>query len=361
VAKHFRTLTILDIRNETDDCVSVSFLVPDEWKEEFRFESGQNITLRTKIHGEEIRRSYSICSSPLENELRIAIKKVEEGLFSSHAHTYFKPGQTLEVMSPTGNFVLPIHPTNKKHYVALAAGSGITPVISLLKTILREEPLSRFTLVYGNRNRSSVIFREELLASKNEFPERFQLIMIFSREKMDAPVFEGRIDAARCEMIFNQILPLSGDEEFLLCGPAPMIFSVRSWLLEQGVADKRIHFELFSDPGESGRPAQKTSSLMAESSEMKSLVTIRLDGVSADYQIPLQGPTILEAAIHAGADLPYACRAGVCASCRAKLVKGKVTMDQNYALADEEIEQGFILACQSHPASEKLTIDFDIR
>ena len=361
MAKHFRPLTILDIRNETDDCVSVSFQVPDEWKEEFKFRAGQNITLRTMIRGEEIRRSYSICSSPLENELRVAIKKVEEGLFSSHAHAHFKPAQTLEVLAPTGNFVLPINPSNKKHYVAFAAGSGITPVISLLKTILKEEPLSRFTLIYGNRNRSSVIFREELLALKNEFPQQFQLIMIFSREKMDAAVFEGRIDAAKCEMIFKQILPLSKDQEYLLCGPAPMIFSVRSWLMEQTVAEKKIHFELFSDPGELGRPREKTNAVIAESSEMKSLVTIRLDGVSSDYQIPVQGPTILEAAIQAGADLPYACRAGVCASCRAKLVKGEVTMDQNYALADEEIEQGFILACQSHPASERLTIDFDLR
>jgi len=299
VAKHFRTLTILDIRNETEDCVSVSFHIPDEWKEEFKFKAGQNITLRTKIRGEEIRRSYSICSSPLENELRIAIKKIEEGLFSSHAHNYFSAGQALEVLPPTGNFVLPIHSSNKKHYVAFAAGSGITPVISLLKTILREEPLSRFTLVYGNRNRSSVIFREELLDLKNEFPERFQLIMIFSREKMDAPVFEGRIDASTCEMLFRQILPLSEDQEYLLCGPAPMIFLIRSWLLEHTVPEKKIHFELFSDPGELGGPKEKTNAVIAESSEMKSLVTIRLDGVSSDYQIPLQGPTILEAAIQA--------------------------------------------------------------
>ncbi|HLA57691.1 MAG TPA: 2Fe-2S iron-sulfur cluster-binding protein [Puia sp.] len=361
MAKHFRPLPILDIRNETDDCVSVSFHVPDEWKEEFKFKAGQNITLRTTIRGEEIRRSYSICSSPFEKELRVAIKKVEEGLFSSHAHTHFKSAQRLDVLTPTGNFVLPIDAANKKHYVAFAAGSGITPVISLLKTILKEEPFSRFTLIYGNRNRGSVIFREELLALKNEFPEQFQLMMVFSREKMDAPVFEGRIDASKCEMIFKQILPLSEDQEYLLCGPAPMIFSVRSWLLEQKIKEKKIHFELFSDPGELGKAKEKTNSVIAESSEIKSLVTIRLDGVSSDYQIPVQGPTILEAAIQAGADLPYACRAGVCASCRAKLVEGKVSMDQNYSLADEEIEQGFILTCQSHPASEKLMVDFDIR
>jgi ring-1,2-phenylacetyl-CoA epoxidase subunit PaaE len=361
LAKHFRPLTILDIRNETADCISVAFHIPAEWREEFGYKAGQNITLRTVINGGEIRRSYSICSSPYENELRVAIKRVEEGLFSSHAHRHFEAGQTLEVMAPTGNFVLPLQTANKKHYMAFAAGSGITPVISLLKTILKEEPLSRFTLVYGNRNRNTVIFREELMAIKNEHPERFQLIPVFSREKMDAPLFEGRIDAAKCEMIFKQIIPLAQDQEYLLCGPAPMIFEVREWLLAQKVAEKRIHYELFSDPGESGAAIKKILPEKKESSGEKSLVTIRLDGISSDFQIPREGPTILEAAIEAGADLPYACRAGVCASCRAKLVQGKVTMDQNYALADEELEEGFILACQSHPASEKLLIDFDIR
>jgi ring-1,2-phenylacetyl-CoA epoxidase subunit PaaE len=361
VAKHFRPLMILDIRNETTDCLSVSFHIPEEWKEEFQFKAGQNITLKTSINGQEVRRSYSICSSPYENELRVAIKKVEEGLFSSHAHTHFKTSQVLDVLAPTGNFVLPLNATSKKHYIAFAAGSGITPVISLLKTILKEEPPGSFTLIYGNRTRNSVIFREELLALKNEYPERFQLIPIFSREKMDAPIFEGRIDAPKCEMIFKQIIPLAPDQEYLLCGPAPMIFSVRDWLLNQKVNEKKIHFELFSDPGESVSTFKKIRTEKKESSDKKSLVTIRLDGISTDYQLPVEGPTILEAAIIAGADLPYACRAGVCATCRAKLVEGKVTMDQNYALADEELEQGFILACQSHPVSEKLVIDFDIR
>ena len=361
MAKHFRPLTILDIRNETADCLSVSFHIPEEWKEEFQFKAGQNITLKTNINGQEVRRSYSICSSPYQNELRVAIKKVEEGLFSSHAHLHFKPSQVLDVLAPTGNFFLPLHKGNKKHYIAFAAGSGITPVISLLKTILKDEPGSIFTLIYGNRNRSSMIFREELLALKNDYPERFQLIPIFSREKMDAPIFEGRIDTAKCEMIFKQIIPLGTDQEYLLCGPAPMIFSVREWLLNQKVKENKIHYELFSDPGDSGITVKKINIEKKESSDKTSLVTIRLDGVSADYQIPVEGLTILEAAIIAGADLPYACRAGVCATCRAKLVEGKVIMDQNYALADEELEQGFILACQSHPASEKLMIDFDIR
>ncbi|MDP9041427.1 MAG: 2Fe-2S iron-sulfur cluster-binding protein [Bacteroidota bacterium] len=361
MAKHFRSLTISDIRNETEDCLSVSFHIPEQWREEFKFKAGQNITLRTRIGGEEIRRSYSICSSPFENEMRVAIKKVEEGLFSSHAHKHFKPRQSIDVMAPTGNFVLPLQSGRRKHYVAFAAGSGITPLISILKTILKEEPQSRFTLIYGNRTRSSVIFKEELLGLKNNHPDRFQLIPVFSREKMDAPVFEGHIDVPKCKIIFKQILPMAEDQEYLLCGPAPMIFSIRSWLIEQNIDEKKIHYELFADPGEAGVARTQIAGGKKQSSELTSRVTIRLDGVSKDFEIPVEGPTILEAAIQAGADLPYACRAGVCASCRAKLIKGKVTMDQNYSLADEELEQGFILACQSHPASENLVIDFDIR
>jgi ring-1,2-phenylacetyl-CoA epoxidase subunit PaaE len=361
VAKHFRPLKIKDIRNETADCVSVSFIIPEEWNEEFKFLAGQNITLRSTIDGEDLRRSYSICSSPFENELRVAIKKQEAGKFSSHAHGHFKAGQMLEVLAPTGNFYLPLRSENKKHYVAFAAGSGITPVISILKSVLAEEPASRFTLVYGNQTRSSIIFREELMALKNDYPEQFQLINIFSREKMDAPIFEGRIDASKCEVIFKQIIPLAGGQEYLLCGPSGMIFSVREWLHRQNVPERKIHFELFSDPGESVPTINKSIPEISVTAKKKSLVTIRLDGVSTDFLIATEGPTILEAAIQAGADLPYACRAGVCATCRAKLLKGKVTMDQNYSLADEEIEQGFILACQSHPASEKLIVDFDVR
>ena len=361
MAKHFRPLQISEIRSETEDCVSVAFHIPEEWKEEFRFRAGQNITIRSTTTGQELRRSYSICSSPSENELRIAIKKLEGGRFSSFANSHLKPSMILDVLAPTGNFILNLQASHRKHYIAFAAGSGITPVISLLKTILLEEPMSRFTLVYGNRNRSAMIFREELMALKNAYPDRFQLIPVFSREKMEAPVFEGRIDAAKCELIFKDLVPYSHDQEYLLCGPSAMIFAVRDWLIGRQTADKKIHYELFSDPGESGASLNKTEPAKKETSSENSQVTIRLDGVATEFNIPREGPSILEAATQAGADLPYACRAGVCASCRAKLVQGKVTMDQNYALAEEELEEGFILACQAHPASDKLEIDFDIR
>jgi len=360
VAKHFRPLKISEVRPETDDCISVVLQVPEEWKEEFRYQAGQNITIRSSVGGEEIRRSYSICSSPQENELRVAIKKLEGGRFSEYAHSQLKPAMILDVLAPTGNFVFHLRPSNKKYYLAFAAGSGITPVISLLKTILLEEPSSRFTLVYGNRSRNAMIFREELMALKNAYPDRFQMIPVFSREKMDAPIFEGHIDANKCELIFKDLIPPADDREYLLCGPAPMIFTLRDWLMTHQIPEKKIHYELFSDPG-SAAPLKTMDLTKDATTPENSQVTIRLDGVAADYIIPRRGPTILEAAIQAGADLPYACRAGVCASCRAKLVQGKVTMDQNYALAEEELEEGFILACQAHPATDKLVIDFDIR
>ncbi len=224
-------------------------------------------------------------------------------------------------MAPTGNFYLPPESSHEKHYIAFAAGSGITPVMSILKTILKEEPQSRFTLIYGNRTRSSVIFREELLDMKNNYPGRFQWLPVFSREKMDAPIFEGRIDAGKCEMIFKEIVPLAEDQEYLICGPSEMIFTVRDWLKARNIEEKKIHFELFSDPGEINAVEKKPVSEEKNLSEKKSLVSIRLDGVSADFQMPFDGPNILELATRAGADLPYACRAGVCATCRAKLVE----------------------------------------
>ncbi|MDP4211819.1 MAG: 1,2-phenylacetyl-CoA epoxidase subunit PaaE [Bacteroidota bacterium] len=361
MAKHFRSLIIKDVRKETADCISVAFDIPPEWKEEFRFKAGQNITIRTQMLGEELRRSYSICAGPHENELRIAIKKATGGRFSTYALESLKAGQTLEVMAPTGNFQLNLNETNKKQYIAFAAGSGITPVISLIKTILREETLSRVTLVYGNRTRNDVIFQDVLEDLKNDFPERLQLIHIFSREKADAPIHEGRIDAAKCELLFKYLVPLNADAEFLLCGPSPMIFGVRDWLLQKKVNSSRIHYELFADPGDPQQPSSKTDSPSAGISRQKSHVTLRLDGVSHDFQLPFKGESILDAAIKQGADLPYACKAGVCASCRAKLLEGKVTMDHNYALAEEELEDGFILTCQSHPDSERVVIDYDIR
>jgi len=362
LATHFRTLKIKDIRKETPDCISVSFDIPNEWKEEFQFKQGQNITLKTTIDGEELRRSYSICSSPLDNELRIAVKKVINGKFSSYVNRKLKKNNQLDVLPPTGKFFTELNPINKKNYLAFAAGSGITPVISIIKTTLAAEPESSFTLVYGNRNRSSIIFKEELEALKNCYMNRFSVHHILSREKTDAPVNQGRIDPEKCTALFKNLIDLDRIQEFFICGPEEMIFSVKNWLETHGIEKKKIHFELFTVPGQkSSTRIQELSTDNIDDDKKKSKISIKLDGITFDFNLSFDAEPILDAALKEGADLPFACKGGVCATCRAKLISGKVEMENNYALEAEELEAGFILTCQSHPRSAELVIDFDVK
>ena len=362
MATHFRPLKIKDIRKETADCVSVSFEIPAEWKDEFQFRQGQNITVRTFIEGKEIRRSYSICSSPLDNELRIAVKKIENGKFSSYANHQLKKNNTIDVLPPTGQFFTELNPSNKKNYLAFAAGSGITPIISIIKTTLATEQQSSFSLVYGNRNRNSIIFKEELEALKNLYMDRFSVHHILSREKTDASVNYGRIDAEKCNALFKNLIDLELVNEFFICGPEEMIFSVKNWLESQGIEKRKIHFELFTVPGQNSvmnKPAERSALYPSNTSISK--VNIKLDGITFDFDLAYNSEPILDAALKQGADLPFACKGGVCATCRAKLISGKVEMDNNYALQPEELEAGFILTCQSHPRTEQVVIDFDIR
>jgi ring-1,2-phenylacetyl-CoA epoxidase subunit PaaE len=374
MATHFRTLTIEDVRRETADCVSVAFAIPAGLKEEFGYRQGQNITVRMKVGGEEVRRSYSICSSPLESELRIAIKKVPGGVFSTWANERLAVGSQLEVLPPSGRFYTEVSPENRKDYLAFAAGSGITPVISLIKTTLAVEPESRFTLVYGNRHRLSIIFREELEALKNRYIDRFSLYHILSREEMDIPLFQGRIDVQKCVELCDRLIDLHSLDEVFLCGPEQMIFSVKDWLEGQGVERRRIHFELFhtlegggavrlglvEEGGPlGGGPLTEGASGFGGGLNRVSRVTVRLDGLSHTFDLPFEGSSILQAALMEGVDLPFACKGGVCATCRARLLEGKVEMDANYALEADELEAGFVLTCQSHPRSDKVVVDFD--
>ncbi len=354
---HFEKLQVSEVRKETDDCVSIAFTVPPALQEKFNYIQGQYITLRTTINGEDVRRSYSVCSSPLDNELRVAVKKVEEGAFSTYANEFLKSGDTLDVMPPMGKFFTALKPEQIKQYVGFASGSGITPLLSIIKTTLQTEPKSSFTLVYGNRNRHSIIFKEALEGLKNRYMERFRVIYILSREKTDAAINFGRIDAEKCTALCNKNLDITTTDEFFLCGPENMIFSVKDQLEQLGVDKKKIHFELFTLPG------QKLSSIVKRESavktEVKSKITVKLDGIAFDFDLGFDGDAILDAALKNGADLPYACKGGVCCTCRAKLVEGEVDMDVNYGLEQEEIEQGFILTCQSHPRTEKVVVDFD--
>lgn len=354
----FHPLTIKEIRRETPECVSIAFHIPEHLKEQYRFEAGQNVTLKMNIGDEEIRRSYSICSSPAENELRVAVKQIPGGKFSEHANALLKAGDVVEVLPPTGKFSTKPGSTDARHYLAFAAGSGITPVISIIKAIFDTAPNSYFTLVYGNRSRNSIIFKEQLEAIKNKNMSRFMLHHILSREQADAPVNQGRIDREKCELLSKYLIDIGSMDHIFLCGPEEMIFSIRDWLLEKNYAKEKIHFELFTVPGEkSAAGKQHAKPHVAETSK----ITINIDGVSFSFHMPFEGPSILDGAIQQGADLPFSCKGGVCATCRARLTYGEVEMNNNYALEEDELAAGFILTCQSHPRTSEVHIDFDAK
>lgn len=356
---HFHTLIVKTVKKETADCVSVLFEVPEPLQQEYKFDQGQNITLKKTINGEELRRSYSICNAPHEGALKIAIKKVEGGKFSSFANDFLKAGDEIDVMPPTGKFNTTLAATNKKQYLALAAGSGITPVISLIKATLHTEPESNFTLVFGNRSRNSIIFFEELEAIKNKYLHRFNLINILSREKTDAEINYGKIDATKLQQL-GKLINYNTLDEFFICGPEEMIFCVKDFLIAAGIDKKKIHFELFGSAG--SRKVEDGKKPENGSTAKQSNISVKVDGRSFEFSIAANaGITILDAALQQGADLPFACKGGMCCTCKAKLMEGKVNMDVTWGLEDEEVENGFILTCQSHPVTEKVVVDFDIK
>ena len=357
MAVHFHSLKVKSIRKETEDCVSIVLDIPDQVSPAFLFTHGQSLTLRCNIDGQEVRRTYSICAAPFEKELRVAIKKVAGGLFSTHANERLQVGDVLEVMEPVGKFNTALHATNKKNYLAIAAGSGITPILSIIKTTLQREPSSSFTLVYGNKTSRSIIFFEELEGIKNKYLHRFQLLHVLSREKMDADINHGKINEGKLKDL-QALIDYANMDEIFICGPEEMIFSSKDFLERNGIDGKKIHFELFGSKG-----IRKTT--MTQSTESgsanKSSVTIKLDGRSFEFALGYNESNILDAALKQGADLPFACKGGVCCTCKAKLLEGAVKMDVHWGLEQEEIEQGYILTCQSHPTTDQLLIDFDIK
>lgn len=357
---HFHTLKVEKVEKETDDCVSITFVVPAELKHIFLFKQGQSLTVRKELGGEEVRRTYSICSSPFDNCLKIAVKKQEGGIFSTFSNEQLKAGDYFEVMPPIGNFYTHLDPLQKKNYVAFAAGSGITPVLSIIKTTLLTEPESTFTLVYGNRNKNSIIFKEELEALKDKFISRFRIYHILSREKTEAEINYGRIDRAKCALLFDKLIDIKSCDAFFLCGPESMIFTVRDFLLDKGVSKDHIHFELFTIPGEQ-KSQVETSAVSHQTGGAKASVSVKLDGIVFNFDLPFEGPSILDAALEQGADLPYACKGGVCTTCKAKLAEGRVEMAVNWGLEDEEVQKGYILTCQSHPVTDRVVVDFDDR
>ena len=352
----FHTLKIKEVRRETDECVSIVFEVPEGLRPDYAFTQGQYLTLRAALDGEEVRRSYSICSSPVENELRVAVKRVEGGRFSTYANEVLREGQSIEVMTPMGRFHTPLDPANAKHYVAFAAGSGITPVMSILKTVLLREPRSRFTLFYGNRRADSIIFREELEALKNRFMGRLGVHHVLSRELLDSDLFCGRLDADKTRAYCRFLIDPAEVDEFFLCGPYPMIEGVSEALQELGVDKRHIHFELFTPAG-GWKDARQAGPQKRE--KVEATVTVTLDGKSFAFPMSSAEENILEAAQRTGADLPYACKGGVCSTCRAHLEEGEVEMAVNYALEEDEVAAGYILTCQAYPKSKHVKVNFD--
>jgi ring-1,2-phenylacetyl-CoA epoxidase subunit PaaE len=350
----FHTLKIKEVRKETTDCVSILFDIPEHLTPNFTFKQGQYLTLKANVEGEEIRRSYSICSAPFENELRIAIKKVEGGKFSTYAHSKLKKGDTIEVAPPDGRFTTLLNFNNKKHYVLIAAGSGITPILSILKSVLKEEPQSEITLIYGNKNAASVIFREEIEGLKNKNMQRLRVFHVLSRERVDAELLHGRINAMKIKAFSEKISEILRGSEYFLCGPEDMINDIRQVLSEHQIDAKNIHFELF------GTNKKNHTHAVISTEKVVSTATIKLDGISFDVPIH-EGEMVLDAALRMGADLPFGCKGGVCCTCRAKITEGVVEMEVNYALDHDELERGYILTCQSMPKTARLVIDFDVK
>ncbi|WP_020142637.1 1,2-phenylacetyl-CoA epoxidase subunit PaaE [Terracoccus sp. 273MFTsu3.1] len=356
----FHPLTVTSVERLTDEAVAVTFAVPEDLVDEFVFEPGQHLTLRAEIRGEDVRQSYSICQSrradPAGRSLRVAAARVPEGRMSNWLNDGVSPGVVVEVMTPQGSFTCQTRPDGTRHHVAIAAGSGITPVISLLTTALEEEPGSRATLLFGNRRTSSIMFLEELEDLKNRFPGRFHLVNVLSREAQDVELFHGRLDSERLEAIFGTLLPVGSVDEWYLCGPFGMVTGAEALLTARGVDPRHIHHEIFHvDDGT--EPRRKV--VVDAGAPPEATVTVNLDGRTTVIPMPSREETILDATLRARPDAPYSCTGGVCGTCRARLVSGEVRMDRNYALEPEEVAAGIVLACQSHPVTDEVSLDYD--
>ena len=350
----FNQLQVAEVIKETKDCVSIAFSVPKDKKADYSYTSGQYLTLEKEIDGVKVRRSYSICSHPTEM-LRVAVKRVPGGLFSTWANESLAAGMNCQVALPEGGFTHRTNALNENQYVAFVAGSGITPVLSIIKSVLLEEPLSSFVLFYGNKRTQDIIFKEELEGLKNRFMERFQIYHILSRQKTNASILTGRIDPLNCSKYFKYFVSNDNVDKVFLCGPYEMIINMKSALLDMGLNEQIIKFELFYNPEADANTPVERAVVMDTERKIK----ITLDGVtsvlSSNYDIP-----ILDIASDAGLDLPFSCKGGVCATCKAKVLDGRAEMTTNFALEKEEVANGYILTCQAHVKSESIHVNFDV-
>ena len=353
----FFPLEVADIRRETRDAVVVTLAPRPEDRAAFDFTQGQYLTFRRDFEGEELRRSYSICAGKDEGILKVGIKRVDGGAFSTWANEELKPGDVVEAMPPMGAFHVPLKPEEKRHYLGFAGGSGITPVLSLIKTTLAREPGSRFTLVYGNRSVSSIMFREELEDIKNTHLGRFNVVHVLESEAQEVELFSGRIDAEKCARLFKGWINIAAIDMAFICGPEPMMLAIAASLREHGLRDDQIKFELFASAPRRAKHVVKTAVDGAKAETCRA--TITLDGSTRVIEMAKKGETILEAALAASLDAPYACKAGVCSTCRAMVLEGEVEMETNHALEDYEVRQGYVLTCQCHPLSDHVVVTYD--
>lgn len=347
----FHKLTIKDIKKETDNAVSISLNVPDNLKDTYRFKAGQYLTFKVALNGEEIRRDYSICTSPKSGDLRVAVKAVDGGLFSVYANTELKIGDTIDVSSPNGRFVFEPQQNTSRTIAAFAAGSGITPILGIAKTVLEEEPQSNFILTYGNKTTKDVIFYDELAQLQQRYPERFNLQLVYSQADETESLF-GRIDKSTVNFVLKNKFSHLGASEFYICGPEEMIHTVKDTLIENGISENHIFFELFTVP------ANDAVEIDSDIIDGSTKITVMVDDEETTFLMQ-QTKSILEAALAKNIDAPYSCQGGICSSCLARLKEGEAKMRQNNILTDNEVAEGLILTCQAHPTTSVVYVDYD--
>ncbi|SDR66118.1 ring-1,2-phenylacetyl-CoA epoxidase subunit PaaE [Formosa sp. Hel1_31_208] len=354
----FHNLKVADIYKETEDTSVVTFEVPSELKEVYEFRQGQHLTLKADINGEDVRRSYSLCSSPIEHEWKVAVKLIPGGKFSTFINEELKTGDHLEVMVPSGTFGVPVKPEEHKNYLFFAAGSGITPVLSMIKTHLKVEPNSTCKLFYVNKTAKSIIFKEELEQLRNAFFGRLEIYYFLTKERRDIELFNGRFDDDKMQVLTKTFIDIPDTSEVFLCGPEKMVNYVSEYLINKGLPKELVHFELFVS-GLSEEDIKRAERLAQQNVDGVE-ITIVDGGKEFEFTMTKDYDNILDAALNAGADLPFACKGGVCSTCKCKVIEGSVEMKINYALDEKEVSQQLVLSCQAVPTAEKVVVDFDV-
>jgi ring-1,2-phenylacetyl-CoA epoxidase subunit PaaE len=357
----FHPLRVRRIEPDTAEAVIVTFEVPSELRDVFGFTQGQYLTLRREVDGQDLRRSYSICAGVDDGELRVGVRKVNGGVFSNWINAHLKPGDSLQVMAPQGRFFVPIDPASHRHYVGIAGGSGITPILSIMKTVLGREPHARFTLIYGNRALKSTMFKEEIEDLKNRYLARLVLHRVFSDEHTDAPINQGLMNRDKIGEFLHALVPARSISHAFVCGPYQMNDEAEAALLAAGVPEDRIHIERFGIAPQAGQAVGAVIHQAAPGDAELARVTIIRDGLRREIEFRKDQPSILDAASAAGLEVPFSCTSGVCGTCRAKLVEGQVRMERNFALDKKEVADGFVLTCQAHPTTERVVLSFDER